>query len=108
MKGVCDHHLHCCFCSIYIIIFFLYILLFFLLGFFNSYLHAPDSLSQLSTSASSHYFKYGEDVDKSYHEINVNSEKRININNVEENVREHNPTISKLAIERERGLLSVI
>ena len=51
----------------------------------------PDSLSQLSTADSSpqeevvsvgHSFKYGEDVDKSYHEINVNSEKRINLDNV--------------------------
>ena len=38
-----------------------------------------------------HSFKYGEDVDKSYHEINVNSEKRINLNNVLVKLRQSDP-----------------
>ena len=44
-----------------------------------------------------HLLKSGEDVDKRYHEINVIGEKRLNQNNVEENVREHNPTISTVS-----------
>ena len=44
-----------------------------------------------------HLLKSGEDVDKRYHKINVIGEKRLNQNNVEENVREHNPTISTVS-----------